>query len=92
MLRPGISLIRRMALCDVMPPGETGSTLTLAEVSCLIAALDFYMEARWLRMPRAGSAAYHALSGPFGVAYVLRGRLGRREVELARLRSDGDAV
>lgn len=68
----------------VLPPGETGATLTLAEVACLIAALDFYMEARWSRMPRAGSPAYHALTGPFGVAYVLRGRLCRRELELAR--------
>lgn len=64
------------------PPGETGATLTLEEVLCLLAALDLYEEARWSRMPRAGSPAYHAAAPSVGVAYVLRGRLQRRVVEL----------
>lgn len=64
------------------PPGETGATLTVEEVACLLAALEFYEAARWSRMPRAGSPAYHAAAPALGVAFVLRGRLQRRLAEL----------
>lgn len=64
------------------PPGETGATLTVEEVACLLAALEFYEAARWARMPRAGSPGYHAAVPSMGVAYVLRGRLQRRLAEL----------
>lgn len=69
---------------EPVPPGETGATLDLEQVLCLLASLDFFLAFLWERMPRAGSRAYHARSPVVGCAYVLRGRFARRAAELAR--------